>query len=84
MGGGSKRSASTYSLAHMPYTTGKKIGEEDGSNSTMHSGFPLPYIDMRWGMKWIFPKRENQWTGGQEWSIKKVEALSVSCNVTSV
>ncbi len=66
MGGGSKRNALTYSLTHMPCTTGKKIGGGDGSNSTMHSGFPPPYIDMRWGMGWVFPKRENQWTGGQE------------------
>jgi hypothetical protein len=61
MGGGSKRNASTYSLMHMPYTTGKKIGGGDGSNSTMQSGFPLPYFHMfRWGMGWGFPKREKQ------------------------
>ena len=56
MGGGSKRNASTYSLTHMRYTIGKKIGEEDGSNSTMQSVFQLPYIDMRWGMGGVFRK----------------------------
>ena len=58
MGGGSKRNVSKFSLTHMPYTTGKKIGEEDGSNRTIHSVFPLPYIDMRWGMGEFFRKEK--------------------------
>ena len=77
MGGGSKRNASTYSLMHMPYTTGKKIGEEDGSTSTMHSGFPLPYIDMRWGLRWVFPKEKTNGQVDRSASINDFELESL-------